>query len=92
MALRLTTQPLTDIYVYQEFSWGEGRPARRADNITAICEPIVYKMWEPRRLTTLRASAAFYRACFSLLLTFSSKNILLHGVIQLDRLFRKISK
>jgi hypothetical protein len=26
---------------YQESSWGEGRPARRADNLTAICEPIV---------------------------------------------------
>jgi hypothetical protein len=22
---------------------GEGRPARKADNLTAICEPIVYK-------------------------------------------------
>jgi hypothetical protein len=25
---------------------GKGRPARKADNLTAICEPIVYKMWE----------------------------------------------
>jgi hypothetical protein len=32
---------------------GKGRPARKADNFTAICEPIVWKMWEPRRLTTL---------------------------------------
>jgi hypothetical protein len=30
----------------------KGRPARKAYNLTAICEPIVYKMWEPRRLTT----------------------------------------
>jgi hypothetical protein len=29
------------------------RPARRADNLTAICEPIVYTMWDPQRLTTL---------------------------------------
>jgi hypothetical protein len=26
---------------YQESSWGIGRPARKADNLTAICEPIV---------------------------------------------------
>jgi hypothetical protein len=26
---------------YQEFSWGKVRPARKADNLTAICEPIV---------------------------------------------------
>jgi hypothetical protein len=26
---------------YQESSWGKGRPARNADNFTAISEPIV---------------------------------------------------
>jgi hypothetical protein len=28
---------------YQESSWGVkgGRPARKADNLTAICEPII---------------------------------------------------
>jgi hypothetical protein len=25
-------------------------------NLTIICDPIVYKMWDPRRLTTLWAS------------------------------------
>jgi hypothetical protein len=30
----------------------KGRPARKAD-ITAICEPIVYEMWELRSLTAL---------------------------------------
>jgi hypothetical protein len=34
----------------------EGQPARKADNLTAICEPIVYKIWQPRRLTNLWAS------------------------------------
>jgi hypothetical protein len=24
---------------------GKGRPALKADNLAAICEPIVYKMW-----------------------------------------------
>jgi hypothetical protein len=27
---------------------GKGRPVRNAENLTAICEPIVWKMWEPR--------------------------------------------
>jgi hypothetical protein len=31
----------SNINEYQEFSWGKGRPAREADNLTAICEPIV---------------------------------------------------
>jgi hypothetical protein len=30
-------------------------------NLTTICEPIVWKMWEPRRLTTLWASTTCYR-------------------------------
>jgi hypothetical protein len=28
---------------YQESSWGKKRPARRADNLAAICEPNVWK-------------------------------------------------
>jgi hypothetical protein len=43
------------------FLGGKGRPARKADNLTAIREPIVYKMWESRRLTTVWASTACYR-------------------------------
>jgi hypothetical protein len=45
----------------QESPWGKGRPARKADNLTDICEPNVYKMWQHRRLTTLWASMACYR-------------------------------
>jgi hypothetical protein len=44
---------------------GKGRQARKTVNPTAICEPIVYKMWEPRRLTTLWASTACYRHSFT---------------------------
>jgi hypothetical protein len=29
------------------------RPVHRADNLTAICEPFVYTMWDPQHLTTL---------------------------------------
>jgi hypothetical protein len=44
---------------------GKGRPGRKADNLTDICEPIVYKMWEPQSLTTLWASTACYRDTFT---------------------------
>jgi hypothetical protein len=43
---------------------GKERPAHNADNLTAIYEPIIWKMWEPRRLTTLWASAVSYRDSF----------------------------
>jgi hypothetical protein len=39
---------------------------RKADNLTAICEPIVYNIWEPRSLTTLFSSTACYRDSFNL--------------------------
>jgi hypothetical protein len=41
MALR-STQPLTEMST-RNIPGGEGRPARKADNLTDICEPIVYK-------------------------------------------------
>jgi hypothetical protein len=45
--------------------WGKVRPALKAHNLTVISEPIVYKMWEPRRLTTLWTSTACYRDRFT---------------------------
>jgi hypothetical protein len=44
---------------------GKGLSALKTDNITAICESIVYKMWERRRLTTQWASTACYRDDFT---------------------------
>jgi hypothetical protein len=55
-----STQPLTEMNTRNRFG-GKGRPARKADNLTAICELTVYKLWEPRRLTTLWASTACYK-------------------------------
>jgi hypothetical protein len=46
---------------------GIGRVVCKADNLTAICEPIVQKMWEPRSLTTLWASTACYTDRFTFL-------------------------
>jgi hypothetical protein len=45
---------------------GKERPAHKADNLTAIYEPIIYKMWEPRRFTTLYASKTCYSDSFCL--------------------------
>jgi hypothetical protein len=82
MALE-STQPLTEISTKNLPGGKGGRPARKADNLTAICEPINYKMWEPRRLTTLWASTACYKDSFIFLplvfLAFPS--LLLQGFI-----------
>jgi hypothetical protein len=59
-----STQPLTEMST-RNIPGGEGRRARKADNLTTICEPIVYKMWEPRRLTALWVSMARYRDSFT---------------------------
>jgi hypothetical protein len=39
-----STQPLIEIS-NRNLPGGKGRPARKDDNLTSICEPIVYKMW-----------------------------------------------
>jgi hypothetical protein len=41
-----STQPLTEMSTGNP-PGGQERPARKDDNITAICEPTVYKMREP---------------------------------------------
>jgi hypothetical protein len=62
MAL-VSTQPLTKMST-TNFPGDKERPAREADNLTVDYEPVVYKMWEPRRLTTLWAFTACYRDSF----------------------------
>jgi hypothetical protein len=48
-----------------ETSWGKGWQARNDDSLTAICEPIVHKTWNPRRLITLGPYTALSRASFT---------------------------
>jgi hypothetical protein len=60
-----STQSLTEMST-RNLHGGKGRPARKADNLIAICESIVYKMWEPRRLSILWASMACYKESFTL--------------------------
>jgi hypothetical protein len=38
--------------------WGKARPACKNDNLTAVYEPTVWRIWDPRHLTTLQASTA----------------------------------
>jgi hypothetical protein len=58
------SQPLTEMST-GNYLGGKGWPTLKADSLTAVCEPIVYKIWEPRRLTTLWASTACYRDKFT---------------------------
>jgi hypothetical protein len=59
-----STQPLTEMST-SNLLGGKGRPGQKADDLIAICEPIFYKIWEPRRLTVLWASSAYYRDSFT---------------------------
>jgi hypothetical protein len=59
-----STQPLTEMST-KNLPGGKGHLARKADNLTAICEPMSRKIWEPRRLTVLWASTAYYRDSFT---------------------------
>jgi hypothetical protein len=54
------TQPLAEMST-RNLPGDKWRPALKPDNLTVICEPIVQKMWEPRLLTTIWASTAYYR-------------------------------
>jgi hypothetical protein len=50
-------QPITKMST-RNFPGGKKRPAHRANNLAAIYEPNVWKMWQPQPLATLRASKA----------------------------------
>jgi hypothetical protein len=64
-----STQRLTEMST-SNLPGGKGRPARKTDNLSTICEPTVQKMWEPRRLTTLWASTACYMDSFTVFFFF----------------------
>jgi hypothetical protein len=55
-----STQRVTEMSTVN-FSEGKRCPARKADDLTAIYELILKKMWEPRRPATLPASTTCYR-------------------------------
>jgi hypothetical protein len=55
-----STQPLTEMCT-RNLPGSKGRAARKADNLTAPCETVFLKIWEPRHLTNIWASTACYR-------------------------------
>jgi hypothetical protein len=59
-----STQPLTEMST-RIFPEGKERSSRKAGNLTAICEPIFWKTWEPRRPTTPWDSTDCYRDSFT---------------------------
>jgi hypothetical protein len=65
-----STQSLTEISA-RSLPGGKERPVRKTENLTAISEPIVWKIWQPRRLKTQLAFTVCYRDSF----TFFSPNI-----------------
>jgi hypothetical protein len=81
-----STQPLTEMTT-RNLLEGKGHPARKADELTTVCEPIVQKIWESRHLTTLWAFTACYRASLHvqfLLIT----NVCLKLQVQLHQIFQ----
>jgi hypothetical protein len=50
-----SAEPLTEMST-RSLPAGKGWPSPKADNLTAICEPIFSNMWEPRHLTTCEPS------------------------------------
>jgi hypothetical protein len=73
-----STQPLTEMST-RALPKVKGRPVRKADNFTAIFEPIFWKMWKTQRLTTLWAFTACYRDSCTLLILCSK--IILRNIV-----------
>jgi hypothetical protein len=69
------------------FLGSRARPVRRADNVTAICEPIVYTLWDPQHLTTVQASTACYGDSSNLLLVYN-KTAARFALVHTDYQFR----
>jgi hypothetical protein len=65
-------QPLTEMST-RNIPGGKGQPACKADNLTAICEPIVQKMWKSQLLTALWASTACTGITLPLCMDLTSK-------------------
>jgi hypothetical protein len=80
-----STQTVTEMST-KNLPGGKGWPARKADNLTAICEPIVKKIWELRRLTTLWASTACYRDSFTSLPMLRDFNVEFHSFTDLQNI------
>jgi hypothetical protein len=63
-----STQALTEMST-RNLPGGTERPARKADNLTAIYEPIAWKIRELRRHTIQWSSTAIYMDSFTFILS-----------------------
>jgi hypothetical protein len=63
-----STQPVTEMSG-RNLPRDKVQLARKANNLITICELTVQKMWEPRCLTNLWASMAYYRDSFTFFFT-----------------------
>jgi hypothetical protein len=68
-----STKTLTEMGT-SNFRGGKRWPARKADKRSAICEPIVWKLWEPLRVTNLWDPMVCYRARF--MITNNSEDVI----------------
>jgi hypothetical protein len=41
------------------------RPVREADNVTAICQPTVYTVWDPQHLATQSSTACYGKSFYN---------------------------
>jgi hypothetical protein len=57
-----------------------------AENFTALYKPIVTKMWDPRRLTTLWDSTACYRDNFTFTFNYFDLNYVFTSLISIRNL------
>jgi hypothetical protein len=61
------THPVTEMSTGKSFLVGKAWPVRKTDNLTATCDPLVLKMWDPRHLSTQQVTMAYYRDNFAFL-------------------------
>jgi hypothetical protein len=71
-----STHPLTEMST-RNIPGDKERPAHKAYNLTAICESVVYKMWEPQRLTTVWVSRPVTGIALLFLVPYSSALLML---------------
>jgi hypothetical protein len=72
-----STHPLTEMNT-RIFLRSKARQAHKANNLTAICVPVIYKMLEPRRLRAIWTSTARYTDSFAFY--YDSKEIIVRHI------------
>jgi hypothetical protein len=89
-----STQPLTEMST-RNLPGSKIRSVSKADNLTTICEPTVWNVWEPRRLVTGIALLFLFLRLLGIYYEYEHKIItaetILYSVLRTDNLSRKIA-